>query len=238
MIMDISGILSQVRSSSAFINPLSSQVNAALSLVSIPSLVDLTTLANAQSAAQGSLVPTELQLQTAHNSIVNATNKVNDLLGHTDKLSGVNLSGNGTLATIAKTMQSAKGINGETSCSTALAAFGAITKSAELITSTVDTINQIKDFLEDIPHQVEIVTAQTEAFANKVVKQIADDEGALAQAQVDIIEHAVAQSMVSLFQDECASQVLAAVMTAPMHQEVTSVVDKIKAKKLISISGK
>ena len=236
--MDISGILSQVRSSSAFVNPLSSQVNAALSSVTIPSLVDLTTLANAQALAQGSIVPTELQLQTVYNSMINATNKVNDLLGHTDKLSGVNLSGNGTLATIAKTMQSAKGINGETSCSTALAAFGAITKASELISSTVDTMTGIQDFLDDIPHQIEIVIAQTEAFANKVVNQIAADVGALAQAHVAIVEHAVAQSMVSLFQDECASQVLAAVMSQPMKNEVTSVVDKIKSKKLISISGK
>jgi len=236
--MDISGILSQVKSSSAFVNPLSAQVNTALSSVTIPSLASLTTLANAQALAQGSIVPTELQLQTAYNSITNATNKVNDLLGHTDRLSGVNLSGNGTLATIAKTMQSAKGINGETSCSTALAAFGAITKAAELISSTVDTMNQIDSFLKDIPHQITIIVAQTEAFANKVVNQIANDVGALAQAQVDIIEHAVAQSMVSLFQDECAAQVLAAVMSQPMKNEVNSVVDKIKAKKLISISGK
>jgi len=236
--MDISGILSKVKSSAAFTNPLSSQVNAALSTLNVPSLVDLTTLANAQALAQGSVVPTELQLQTAYNSVINATGKVNDLLGHTDKLSGVNLSGDGTLATIAKTMQAAKGINGESSCSTALAAFGAITKAAELISSTVDTIKGIQTFLDDIPNQIDIVVAQTEAFANKVVNQIADDVGALAQARIDIIEHNVAQSMVALFQDECASQVLAAVMTQPMKNEVTSVVDKIKAKKLISIVGK
>ena len=235
--MDISGIFSQVRSGNAFINPLSSQINAQLNSVPIPTLLDLTTAANAQAAAQGSLVPTELQLQTAHNSMVNAVNKTQDLLGHTDKLSGVNLSGTGSLATIAKTMQAAKGINGESSCSTALSAFGAITKGAELVADTVTTLGQIKSFLDDIPHQIDIIVAQTEAFSNRIVNQIASDVGALVQAQIDVVEHAVAQNMVSLFQDECASQVLAAVMAQPMRNEVNSVVDKIKEQKLIKLGG-
>lgn len=236
--MDISGILSQVKSGVGFNNPLSSRVNSALNSVAIPSLVDLTAMANAQAILQSVPAPTQNQLELAHNSVVAAINKTNDLLGHTDKLSGVNLSGSGTLATIAKTMQSARNISGESSCSTVLGAFGSLQNAANLISDSVTTIDSIKSFLEDIPNQIAAIPAIAEAYANRITQQIASDVGVLAQAQIEVIEHAVAQNLVSLFQDECASQVLAAVMTQDMKTEVTKVVTDIKSKKLISLTGK
>jgi DNA-binding FrmR family transcriptional regulator len=236
--MDISGILTQIKTG-GFQNPVSTGVSSRLAdlTANIPSLSQLTDMANSQAILHSTTPPTTLQLETALNSINTAVANTNNLLGHTDRVAGVNLSGNGTLATIAKTMQSAKSINGETSCSTVLSAFGSIQKAAELVTDTINSINLIESFLLDIKGAILDIPNQLEAYSNKIVQQIASDVAALAQAQLDVLQSAVASSLVSLFQDECISQVLAGVMTQPLKNEVTAVADQIAYKKQISFTG-
>lgn len=232
--MEIAGILSQVRAG-GFVNPITTGTQAVLSSFTLPTLSSLTAMANAQALANGTIAPNSTQLTSALSSMTNAYNSTQDLLGHTDKLSGVNLSGNGSLATIAKTMQSARNLNGDLSCATVLGAFGAIQNAAELISSTIQTIKDMKAFLEDIVNEISNLPGKLEAYINKVAQQIASDVAVLVQAQLDVLQNVLAQGMASLSLDPCTSQILSAVMTQPMKNEVDKVTDAIKTKKLISL---
>lgn len=232
--MDISKILDQVKSG-GFVNPIRSSVDSAIGSISIPTVDELRTLAQAQVDAHGGSLPNDTQLQTAHDSIVSAMNKTQDLLGHTDRISGVNLTGNGTLGTIAKTMGSARNINGDLSCSTVLSAFGSIIKSSEVIGNVVTMTNNVKEFLSDIPNQINLIPTILTDYVDAVGAQIESDIGVLAQAKMDIIQHSLANNLVELFQDECASQILSAVMTQSLKNEVSTVVDMVKSKKISSL---
>jgi hypothetical protein len=232
MLPGVSGILSSIRSG-GFINPVSMGTSFALSSLSIPDIDALNTMAIAQAALNNTVAPSFNQLQDALNVITNAGGKVQELLGHTDRISGVNLSGNGTLATIAKTVAAAKNINGESSCSTVLAAFGAIQNSAQMVTEVLAYVQITKSFLSNIIGVINDLPNVLGRVINNIGQQIVSDVAALATAQLTIIEHSIAQNLLSLFQDECTSQVLAAVMSNPLKKEVTSAVDKIKSRKLI-----
>jgi hypothetical protein len=239
--MDISGILGQVKSG-GFTNPIGSKVQSSLNSISIPTLDEFKAKAQEQYDLNVVLnpnlvMPNEATLEQAHNKVANAYNKIGDLIGHTDKISGVSMTGDGTLATIAKTMNAAKSINGESSCSTVLGAFGAITKAAELVTDTINTVENIKTLLEDIPAQINAIPGKVETYANKVAQQIVSDVEHLAQAQIAVTQHAVASSLVSLFENECSAQILSAVMSQPLKNEVTRVSNELKNKKLISIGS-
>lgn len=233
--MDVSGILSQIKSG-GFVNPIGSKVQSTIDSISIPTLEDFTTIANAQYAA---LVPPQSpvpeNIASAHQAVSNAYSKMGDLIGHSDRLSGVDLMGSGSLATIAKTMNAAKSINGESSCSTVLGAFGAIQNAAELATDTLNTAMSIKNLLLDIPGQITSIPGQLETYANKIANQIISDVTHLAQAQIAVAQNAVAQGITSLFDNECTSQILSSVMAQPLKNEVEKLSAELKSKKLISI---
>jgi hypothetical protein len=245
--MDISGILSEIKVG-GFVNPIA--VGTQLAVGTLPSL----TLAEFIIMAGGQLTPiipldplappitpdpiSPALLGAAYYSINNSMNKIQDLLGHTDRLSGVNLSGNGNVATIAQTMIAAKNITGELSCGTMLGAFGSIIDSTRLVAEVLDIVVVIKEFLTNIPKYINSTPAILDTFSNKIAQQILSDVTALTQAQIIVIQAAVAQNLISLSQDECTSQILAAVMTQPMKTAVTKAIDSAKSKKLISIAGK
>lgn len=235
--MDISGILSQVRVG-GFINPLAEPITSAFSGIVIPDVSALTALATVQANAQGVPVPSSGSIIAAQTSMTNVINSSNNLLGHTNRISGVDLTGNGTLATIAKTMQSAKTINGETSCATILGAFGAITNAANLITESIEAANKIKQLLLDIPGMINSIPAALDTYINKVANQVASDLQILAQGQLDVLQANISQVMVSLFDDECTGAILGAVMTQPMRDEVDKVATKVSQSKIKSITGK
>lgn len=228
--MDVSGVLGSIRSG-GFQNPIRNGIGAALNSITIPTVGEMTGLATAQAAVSGLPVPNAGAIQAAQTSIVNAVNQMNALLGHTDRISGVNLTGNGTLATIAKTASAARKINGEATCSGVLKAFGALHKTTEMVNEALATVAMVQSLLADIPRQIAQIPSQLAAYAEKVAEQITADTAALAQAQLDVVQHAVANHMVDMLGDECLSEIAAAVMTQPMRNEV----DKVREKTLNTI---
>lgn len=217
--MDVSGVLNSIRNG-GFQNPISNAVQLQLNAIQIPSVAEMTGLATAQSAISGVPVPDAGVIQAAQTSALNAVNSINSLLGHTDKLSGVDLTGNGTLATIAKTANAARSINGDKSCSTVLSAFGALHKATELINDTLATINMIQSMLLDIPRQAALIPTQVAGYIAKVADQITADVEALAQAQLDVVQQSLAQHITGMLDDECLGTIAGAVMTQPMRNEV------------------
>lgn len=217
--MDFSGVLSSIRNG-GFQNPINTAVQAQLSSLHIPTLSEMTGLATAQSAISGVPVPDAGIIQAAQTSALNAVNSINSLLGHTNKLSGVDLTGNGTLATIAKTANAARSINGEKSCSSVLQAFGALHKATEFINDTLATINMIQSMLLDIPRQSALFPSVVAGYIAKVAEQITSDTAALAQAQMDIVQQSLAQHITTMLDDECLGDIAGAIMTQPMRNEV------------------
>lgn len=220
-----------------FQNPIRTGTTAVLNGLVIPGIPELTVMANAQALLKGVSPPSTNQIETAQASITEAYNKTQSLLGHSDRISGVNLSGDNTIAAIARTMQTAKTVNGENTCSTVLKAFGAIQKAAEMVTDVVTTINAIKSFLEDIPGAIDSIPGICAAYATKIGIQVANDVAALVQAQVDNLHHAVAQNIASLFSDPCIGQIMGTVLTADMHSEVSKAVTAAKNDSIKAISG-
>lgn len=233
--MDISGIFREVRAG-GFRNPLDTQLNAALVKFTPPTLIELTALAQAQATATGKVMPTPDQLEIAFNSMTNAVNSVQDLLGHTNKMSGVDMSSD-VMTIVAKTMNAAKTATGEKSCSTVLSAFGALQNMSQIVKETTETIKLVEDFLKDIPGEINKIPAKIEAYANKIAEQVVTDMSALATARVIVAQNAIAAHLVTLVEDECMGAIFSAMLTEPLKKEVTKVTDAIKAKKLISISG-
>jgi hypothetical protein len=236
MALDTSSILAEIRNA-GFTNPVATGIDKVMSGFGVPTLSSLTALVTAQAAAQSVPVPPALQIEAAQVAISNTFNKIQDLLGHTDRISGVDLSGNGTLATIAKTMESARGINGDKSCSTVLAAFGAITNATQIIDDTVATVEYIKSFLIDTIAKINNIESITNQYVNKITAQIIADVAALAKGQMDIIQHSVATALTGLIHDECAAQIMAAVMNQPLKNEVDKVATEILNKTKIAIKG-
>ena len=92
-----------------------------------------------------------------------------------------------------------------------------------------------KSLIENIPAQIAAIPGQLESYANKVANQIVQDTSYLAEAKLAVVQNAVANSLVDLFQNECTAQVLSAVMIQPLKDEVQRVTDDVLSRKLISI---
>jgi hypothetical protein len=133
------------------------------------------------------------------------------------------LSGDSTLATIAKTMGSARKANGELSCSSVIAAFGSLAKVAELVQASATAIEDAKALLADTVNNINSVPGKLQQFASVVANQIAADQAAFAQAKIDLVQQAVAASIVELVDDECFGSILGNVMNQKMTEEVNKV---------------
>jgi hypothetical protein len=83
-------------------------------------------------------------------------------------------------------------------------------------------------------NNIESLTSQ---YINKIAAQIASDVNTLIQAQIDIVQQSVAQSLTDLIGDECAGQIMSAVMSQPLRNEVTKVKDRIVNQRLLAIKG-
>lgn len=228
--MDISGIFKEVQKG-GFKNPIAGNLNSALTSFTPPTLSKLTALAQAQSAATGKTMPNSGQLQGAITAITGAYTGVQNLLGHTNKLSGVDMSSD-IFTVVAKTMNSAKTATGEKSCSTVLSAFGALQNMAVIVSDTTKTIKLLEKFLLDIPGQIAAIPAQLNTFANKLAQQIVTDVDALVKARLVITQNAIAAHLVTLIDDECVGAIVASMMTVPLRKEVDKVTTLIKSKKI------
>jgi hypothetical protein len=224
--MDVSEIFKKV-SNNGLVNPLGSQLSSALTTFTPPSLLALTQLAQEQAALTGAAVPDSGQLQAAILAIETAKTSTENLLNHTNKLSGVDLSSD-VLTVIAKTMNASKSITGEKSCANVLAAFGSLQNMAAIVTDTIKSIKLVEQFLLDIPGQIAALPGQLNTYIAQQENQIIKDVAALAQARIVITQNAIATHLVTLISDPCVSEIMAGVMTAPLKKEVVKVADKLK----------
>jgi hypothetical protein len=207
-------------------NPIRSAVTGAFGSFSIPSVSELQVLATGQSLITGLPVPPAPEIVAAQEALVNSYNKINELLGHTDRLSGVDLAGNTTLATIAKTVGAARNVNGELSCNSVLAAFGALSKAGEFIKKIEEFIQKVEEFKANVAGRIIETVLTAVALASQITEQIANDIGAFAAAQLRLAEEFVANSIASLVEDECMSAILTNVMTQEMKNVVNKQIDE------------
>lgn len=222
---DFSGILNSIRNGAGFTNPISNAISTTVGAFNIPSVSELQAAATAQSLVTGLPVPPAGEIIAAQAAIVNTVNSINSLIGHTDRISGVDLNGNGTLATIAKTMGAARKANGEQSCSTVLAAFGAIAKAQQYVDEVNGVLEELNTFKNNIAANIAGVAATTGAFITKVADQILADTTALTNAQLQLAEAAIASSVASLVQDECMAAIMSSVMSQGLKNEVNKVIE-------------
>jgi hypothetical protein len=219
-------ILNSIRSGEGFINPIANAISTTVGAFNIPSVSELQAAATAQSLVTGLPVPPAGEIIAAQAAIVNTINSINSLIGHTDRVSGVDLTGSGTLATIAKTMGAARKANGEKSCATVLGAFGAISKAQEFVNEVNTVLETINTFKNNVAGGIAGLTAATGAFITKVADQILSDTTALVNAQLQLAEAAVASSVASLVQDECMAHVMSSVMSQGLKNVVNKSIEE------------
>jgi hypothetical protein len=229
--MDVSGIFKQIQLN-GLKNPMGDQLNDALNKFTPPSLSDLTILANEQAILTGATVPDSGRMQSAILAIQTASNSVQNLLSHTNKLSGVDISSD-VLTVIAKTMNSAKTVTGEKSCANVLAAFGSLQNMAAIVTDTVGVMKLVDQFLLDIPGQIDAIPGQLNTYANQLSRQIVLDTAALATARIVITQNAIANHLVTLISDPCIGAILAGTMAEPLKKEVLKASNTLLSKKII-----
>jgi hypothetical protein len=221
--MALENILNSIRSD-GFTNPIANAISTTVGAFQIPSVSELQVLATNQAAVSGLPIPPSGEVVAAQAAIVNTINTINTLIGHSDRVSGVDLSGDGTLATIAKTMGAARKINGDQSCSTVIAAFGAIAKAQEYVDEINEAFQKIEDFKQDVIGKIASTTAALGNLSTKIANQIISDTTALVNAQLQIAEAALANSVTELAQDECMGAIMSSVMSQGLKNEVNKVI--------------
>lgn len=234
--MSISNILKDIQNG-GFQNPITKGINSAYNNLIIPTYGNFAASVLVQATEQSATPPGSEQILEAHTKITNAYNKINELLGHTDRISGVDLASNGNLATISQVMNSAKRINDSGSCAAVLNAFGSIMNAGDLISSTNGIIQDIQDLLNDTLANINSITSKVDNYVSKVAAQIASDVAALATAQADVIRHSVAANMVDLHLDPCTSQILKEVMGVTLNNSVQIAAKVIRESKIKAIAG-
>lgn len=217
--MEINGILASIRNG-GLQNPIREAVNAKVSGLVIPSVLELTGMSEAQSLISGVPNPSVPEVQAMHASMIAALGSINSLLGHTNGLSGVDLGANGTLMTIAKTAVAARRINGESSCSNVLQSFGSLHKAGELITDTLNIIENITQSLLDIPRRAVAIVNDVSNYVTKITNQISSDVAALATAQADVVQSALSRHLVEMFEDECLGGIAKGIMRETLAYQV------------------
>lgn len=233
--IDTSGILKSIQGG-GLKNPLSG-ITTQLNRFPIPTLGELTSLASIQAAAQGIAAPSSALLQSAHSQLNGFVSSANQLLDHSNKLSGVDLTGNQHLGAIASVMTANRVSDGTSICDGVLAAFGAIMKAAEFLKGITDSINSLIAFIEDIPNKINQMIDQLTSMVNKIMTQIQNDLNALANAMVALAQKAIANVIGSLLDDPCFGQVIGAVAGVEMQGELNKVKGQINAKKNAAMSG-
>lgn len=222
---DFTGILDSIRNGAGFTNPIANAVSTTIGAFNIPSVSELQAAATAQSLVNGLPIPPAGQIVAAQAAIVDTVNSINALIGHSNRVSGVDLTGNSTLATIAKTMGAARKANGEQSCSTVLGAFGTIAKAQHYIDEIHAVLEEINTFKNNISSGIAGMTAKAGAFVVQVANQILSDTNSLVNAQLQLAEAAIASSVSSLVKDECMAAIMSSVMSQGLKNEVNKVIE-------------
>lgn len=201
-------------------NPISNAVNAQLAQIIVPTIPNMITAAAAQALIAGVEAPTAGAITSAHDAMVSAISAGNALITHTNTLSGVDLSTNTNLAIIARTVNAARKIGADNSCSMIHLSFGSLQKSSELITDTQNVISKINETLNNLVQDLSQKVADITSYATKIVSQIASDVTAFVTAQQTIIQHSLAVSLVGLYDDPCLTAVMDQIVKPTLQIEI------------------
>lgn len=224
-------ILEQVKSGTGLFNPLS-VLSGPIGVLSGFTLQGLQDSAILQAQIKDIDPPNPVDVQNMFNKITMAKDNLSQMLTHSNKISGVDLSGAGTLATIAKTMSSARTATGQSSCQSVLDAFGSITDAAAIINEVAGIMKLVEMLTNDIDLVIANLPSALEALANRIAQRIIADQAALANAQLELAQNMIASSLAGLFDDECAGAVLAGVMTQEMKNAVEEERKKLMSKQI------
>jgi len=219
-------ILDQIKSGSAFTNPLASLSSAADKL-STYDVASLTAIANSQD-----IVPNAVDIQNLVNKITLAKDNLSLMVGHSNKISGVDLTGTGNLATIAKTMAAARTANGSNSCQTVIDAFGSIADAASIVNEVAEVMKLVDMIENNFSQAMSSLPSSLETIANRLAQQMIADKAALANAQLELAQHAIATTISGIMKDECAAAVMSGVMTQTMKNAINAERDNLLKKRV------
>jgi hypothetical protein len=224
-------IIDQVKAGTGLINPLS-MLSGPITILDGFTLQGLQAAAIAQAQIKDIDPPNPVDIQNMFNKITMAKDSLSQMLSHSNKISGVDLSGNGTFASIAKTMSAARSVTGELSCQSVLDAFGAVTDAAAIINEVTSVMKLVEMLVNDIDLAIQNLPSALESLANRMLQQIVADQAALANAKIELAQNMIASSLSSLFDDECAGAVLAGVMSQEMKNSIEEERKKLMAKQI------
>lgn len=220
-------LTSLIASGSAFSNPYNSSTSSIKSIINLNGLTNqfspfyVSALAEAFSNDPMTTF-TPSKVTTISQKFETIVDKIDDLVNHTDKLSGVDIAGDIGLGNMAQIMTIARAASGESSCSEFNKAFGAITQSAAIIAAIVALIDSIVEFLENPEEIADELLDKLESMANQIVSQIASDLLAYANGRLLAIANALASSIASLVDDPCFSGVIETIATDTMKEAINN----------------
>lgn len=225
----MNALTSIISSGEAFTNPLTPHIASAKSMFSMNGLTDenspFYSLTRAAAFAQDPLTEYDgAKTALAATTFGSMESELDNLLAHTDRLSGVNMAGEGGLGNMAQIMGVARTVAGESSCDSFNSAFGAIAKAAAIISKILEIIQKIKDFLADPFALINNMIAALQGMAQDMINQIASDLLAFAEGKLLAIANALASALTGLIGDPCFAGIMKTVMTDKMSAEI----DKIK----------
>lgn len=216
---------SLILSGNAFKNPYDSAVASLKGLVNLNGLTSpsspfyVAALANA--FLENPLTTfTPSKVTSIAGTFTDMISEIDELVNHTDKLSGVDISGDTGLGNMAQIMTVARAVSGESSCSEFNKAFGAIAQSAVIIALIMALIDKIMDFLENPEEIVDELLEKLEGMINQIVDQIASDLEAYAQGALIAIANALSSSISGLISDPCFSAIFDQIASDEMKSQI------------------
>lgn len=218
---------SLITSGGAFSNPYASHISSLNLVVSVSGLTNpsspfyINAIADAFSANPLTTF-TPSKVTTITNTFTTMLEQVTNFASHTDKLSGVDISGDIGLGNMAQIMTVARAVSGESSCTEFNKAFGAIANASIIIALIAELISKIQNFLENPEEIVDELLDKLEGMANQLVSQIASDLQAFAQGKLLAIANALSSAITGLISDPCFSAVINQIATDEMKNQIQS----------------
>jgi len=161
-------------------------------------------------------------------AVINAFNKIQALLEHTDRLSGVDLVGDGTnLMTVAKTAQAARDIDDKETENLVFACFGTIVHFPENYIKFVEFVTAVAGGGD--------LTEIANTFATDIDNQVIGDIEAYTKCKILVIQFSVASNLLSCNTDVDLSVVMNLVMTDKLKTEVSKALEASKKKVSLTI---
>lgn len=206
-----------IKSGAAFTNPYAVHIDkmkdqVAQMLIDLPNIVD------------PEITPHVTQITSAITTLDTA---LDDLLDHTDKLSGVSLTGGlnsmnfSTISSVVSTVQ--KYGNDGSACELINGAFGAIVKAAEF----VNDMNVLYGRLVNLSLAPDTLPFAIDTLKNKILSQIQADLLTFANAQITALQYAAAAALTELTNNPCISEIIAIVGTDELKKATNEAIQNL-----------